>query len=176
MVCLILQKTMEDIINKVAQSGLITLDLEELWDDAPRAVLDIKEHLFMGLMLKEKEFRDFIKTNDWEQYKGKYVSIICSSDAIVPTWAYMLIGTKLSGISKGYVFGNSAELESLIYRNKLSELDLEPYKNQRVVLKGCSKKEVPVSAYVYATELLTPLVKSLMFGEPCSTVPLFKRA
>ena len=167
---------MDTIINKVSQSGLANIDLEEFYDEAPREIYDIKEQLFMGLMLKEKEFREFIKGNDWSKYAGKHVAIICSADAIVPTWAYMLVANKLSGVSKSFVFGDLNVLEFSLFKEKIDGIDLEEYKDQRVVVKGCSKKPVPVSAYVYLTEKLTPIVKSIMYGEPCSTVPVYKRA
>jgi hypothetical protein len=170
------ETSMEEIVNKVAQSGLITIDLESYYDDAPRVVFDIKEHLFMGLMLKEKEFREFIKSNDWSVYKDRYVSIVCSSDAIVPTWAYMLITSKLEGICKFCVYGNLDLLEFRFFKNVIDALDLESYRDKRIVVKGCSNKPVPISAYAYLTEKLTPLAKSIMYGEPCSTVPIFKKA
>lgn len=167
---------METIINKVAGSGLITLDLESLHDNAERVGFDIKEHLFMGLMLKEKEFREFVKDNNWEAYRGKHVAIYCSSDAIVPTWAYMLIASRLSGNAASYVFGTPEMLEYNFYKDAIDAMDLESFRDQRVVIKGCSKKEVPVSAYVYLSSKLLPLVKSLMYGEPCSTVPVYKKS
>ena len=167
---------METIINKVSQSGLAEIDLETFYDEAPREIYDIKEQLFMGLMLKEKEFREFIKTNDWIKYSGKHVAIICSADAIVPTWAYMLVANKLSGLAKSFVFGDLNVLEFSLFKEKIDAINLDDYKDQRVVVKGCSKKPVPVSAYVYLTEKLTPIVKSIMYGEPCSTVPVYKRA
>jgi hypothetical protein len=166
---------METIINKVSQSGLLTIDLEELYDESPRRLLDIKEQLYMGLMLKEKEFRDYIKTNDWESYRGCLVAVTCSTDAIVPTWAYMLIANKLSGIAKFVVFGSLQDLENVLFVKRIDEMDFEMFKDQRIVVKGCSHKPVPVSAYVYLTEKLTPIVKSIMYGEPCSTVPVYKR-
>jgi len=167
---------METIVNKVSQSGLLTFNLEEIYDESPRKVLDIKEQLFMGLMLKEKEFREYIKTNDWEFYRGCLVSVICSADAIVPTWAYMLIANKLSGVAKFSVFGSLEELESILFVRAIDGIDFSVYEGQRVVVKGCSDKPVPVSAYVYLTEKLTPIVKSIMYGEPCSTVPVYKKA
>jgi len=167
---------MDTIINKVSQSGLATIDLETYYDESPREVYDIKEQLFMGLMLKEKEFRDFIKTNDWTKYTGKHVAIVCSADAIVPTWAFMLVANKLSGLAKSFVFGDLSLLEFSLFKNEIDAINFEDYRDQRVVVKGCSKKPVPVSAYVYLTEKLTPIVKSIMYGEPCSTVPVYKRA
>ncbi len=167
---------MDTIVNKVSQSGLSEIDLETFYDEASREIYDIKEQLFMGLMLKEKEFREFIKSNEWSKYAGKHVAIICSADAIVPTWAYMLVANKLSGVAKSFVFGDLNVLEFSLFKEKIDGINLDEYKDQRVVVKGCSKKPVPVSAYVYLTEKLTPIVKSIMYGEPCSTVPVYKRA
>lgn len=166
---------MDTIINKVQQSGLVTIDLEEMYEDAPRKVLDIKEQLFMGLMLKEKEFREYIRTNDWEQYRGCLVAIICSSDAIVPTWAYMLVANKLSSIARHLIFGSMEDLDNYLFMTRIDALNISDYQDQRVVVKGCSDKPVPTNAYVYLTEKLTPVVKSIMYGEPCSTVPVYKR-
>jgi hypothetical protein len=129
----------------------------------------------MGLMLKEKEFRAFVKDHDWTQYQGQLLAIGCSNDAIVPTWAYMLMANKLSGIAKLVVFGSLSVLEDVWFVKQIDALDLSQYADQKIVVKGCSHVPVPVSAYVYLTEKLTPLVQSLMFGEPCSTVPLYKR-
>ncbi len=166
---------METIINKVSQSGLLTINLEEMYDESPRKLVDIKDQLYMGLMLKEKEFRDYIKTNDWEAYRDCLVAVTCSADAIVPTWAYMLVANKLSGVAKQFIFGSPEELESLVFIRQIDALDLDTYEGQRVVVKGCSDKPVPVSAYVYLTAKLTPVVKSIMYGEPCSTVPVYKK-
>ena len=167
--------SMQDIINKVDQSGLVQLDLEQLYGADERCFIDIKEQLYMGLMLQEKPFREFIKQHDWSQYNNKLVAIGCSNDAIVPTWAYMLLANKLSGIAKLLVFGGMSDLESLWYVKQIDALDLSEFKDQKVVVKGCSHVPVPISAYVYLTNKLTPVVQSLMFGEPCSTVPLYKR-
>jgi hypothetical protein len=167
---------MEEILNKVSASGLLTFNLEDLIDNAPQKSIDIKEQLYMGLMLKEKEVREYIKSNNWEEYKGYNVAIFCSTDAIVPTWAYMLIANKLTNVAKNFVFGSIDALNEYLFYKSLNNLNFDEYKDQRVVVKGCSDKPVPTSAYVTITEKLTPLVKSLMFGEPCSTVPLFKRS
>ena len=166
---------MDTIVNKVAQSGLQTIDLEEYFDASPKVQLDIKDWLFMGLMLKEKEFRESLKAHDWQQYTSQHVAVFCSTDAIVPTWAYMLIANKLSGIAKSVIFGSLADLELKLFVQAIDTLDIESFRDQKVVIKGCSKHPVPVSAYVYLTEKLTPLVKSIMYGEPCSTVPIYKR-
>ncbi len=166
---------METIINKVAQSGLITFNLEDYYDTHERVIFDIKDCLFMGLILKEKDFREFIKLHDWEQYRNRNVAILCSADAIVPTWAYMLIASKLNGLANYFIFGSLAELENSLFLNKLANLDVEQFRDQKMVIKGCSNLPVPVSAYVEISRLLLPVVSSIMYGEPCSTVPVFKR-
>ncbi|MCP9770759.1 DUF2480 family protein [Lacihabitans sp. LS3-19] len=163
-----------EIINKVANSGLISFDLEEYFHPGERVVYDIKDNLFMGLMLKEKEFRAFLKENDWSVYSGKNVAIICSEDAIVPTWAYMLLAIQLEPFANMLVFGGLEDLEKKLYEVALNQLDLEQFRDQRIVVKGCSNAKIPTSVYVDLTMRLKPIAKSLMFGEPCSTVPLFK--
>jgi hypothetical protein len=165
----------ENFVNKVAQSGLITLDPAEFYQTGERVIYDIAPNLFMGLMLREKDFREFVKTNDWTQYQGKNVGIICSADAIVPAWAYMLLANRMSPYAKEIVFGNEEILETILFTKAIEKMDVEQYRDQRMVIKGCGDIPVPVSAYVALTEKLTPVVKSLMFGEPCSTVPLYKR-
>ncbi|PWK22980.1 uncharacterized protein DUF2480 [Arcicella aurantiaca] len=165
----------ELIINKVANSGLITFDLEDLYDKGERIVYDLKDNLFMGMILKEKDFRDFLKTHDWSQYAGKNIAITCSEDAIVPTWAYMLLTTKLQPVANSVVFGSLEELENKLFFDALQKVNIEDYRGARVVVKGCSKVPVPTAAYVEITRLLQPVVQSLMFGEPCSTVPLYKK-
>ncbi len=163
------------IINKVTTSGLLTLDLEEYYDFGERVVYDIKENLFHGLILKEKDFREFLKNHDWQQYTGKNVAIICSADAIVPTWAYMLLATHLEPYARFYVFGDLQILENALFNKALSKIPVESYKDARVVIKGCSSVPVPTYAYVEITRLLKPYAKSIMYGEPCSTVPIYKR-
>ncbi|TDO20141.1 DUF2480 family protein [Pedobacter duraquae] len=165
----------ENFVNKVAASGLITLNLEEYLHKGERVVYDIKDNLFHGLMLREKDFREFIKTHDWTAYQDKNVSVICSADAIVPTWAYMLLATKLSPYANEVVFGDLAALEAVLFTKSLAKIDLNSFANERVVVKGCGDVDVPVSAYVEITNLLSPVVKSIMYGEPCSTVPVYKR-
>lgn len=165
----------ENIINKVANSGLITLNLEDFYHKGERVVYDIVDNLFHGLMLREKDFRAFIKDHDWAQYQDKNVAITCSADAIVPTWAYMLLANKLKPYANEVVFGDLNTLEAVLFTKALAKINLQDYANQRVVVKGCGDIEVPVAAYVEVTNLLTPVVKSMMFGEPCSTVPVYKR-
>ncbi|MBG6236663.1 hypothetical protein IWX76_003257 [Pedobacter sp. CAN_A7] len=165
----------ENFVNKVAASGLVTLNLEEYYPAGERLVYDIKENLFHGLMLREKDFREFIKTHDWAQYAGKNVAVICSADAIVPTWAYMLLSNRMKPHANEVVFGNLEVLEAVLFTKALSKIDINAYANERVVIKGCGDIAVPTAAYVELTNLLTPVVKSIMYGEPCSTVPVFKR-
>ncbi len=167
---------MEDqIINKVTASNLITLDLEELYLPGERVLFDIKDLLFQGLILKEKDFRDFIKQYDWSAFSGKHVAITCSADAIVPTWAFMLLATVLQPIAQNVIFGSLEDLEKTLFLQKLNLVDWNRFVNEKVVIKGCSKVHVPVAAYVEAVNRLRPLASSIMFGEACSTVPLFKQ-
>lgn len=128
----------------------------------------------MELVLKEKEFREFVKTNNWSEYKDKLVGVVCSSDAIVPTWAYMLITLALEPYAKRIFFGDLQEVDTLLFAEKLSQLDLTQYKGARLVIKGCGEKQVPINAFIQLTALLKPIAKSIMYGEPCSTVPLYK--
>ncbi|MBL7934141.1 MAG: DUF2480 family protein [Bacteroidia bacterium] len=165
---------MEEIVNKVSQSGIVTIDLEEFFVPGERVIFDIKPHLFQELILREKDFRDFIKTNDWTNYKDKFVGIICSSDAIVPTWAYMLIAMAMEPYAKRVFFGTIADIENFLFLEKITAIRPEDYKDARVVIKGCSDKPVPTNAYVQLAALLKPFAKSIMYGEPCSTVPLYK--
>ena len=166
---------MEEIINKVAESELITFNLEQYYSTNERLLFDIKDCLFMGLILKEKDFREFIKTHDWEKYRNKNIAITCSADAIIPTWAYMLIAARLSGIAGFYVFGSLSDLENALLMNALSTVNPEDFRDKKVVIKGCGHLPVPVYAYVEISRLLLPVVSSIMYGEPCSTVPVFKK-
>lgn len=165
----------ENIINKVAQSGLVTFDPASLYPVGERVLYDIKDNLFMGLMLREKDFREFIKVHDWQQYQDKFVAVTCSADAIVPTWAYMLLANKLVPFAQKVVFGDLNTLETVLFEEAINNVDLEKFRDQRVVIKGCGDINVPESAYVSLTFRLTPVVKSILYGEPCSTVPVYKR-
>jgi hypothetical protein len=165
----------ENIINKVAQSGLVTLDPAQFYAPGERVVYDIKDNLFHGLMLREKDFREFVKTHDWAQYQDKNVAVTCTADAIVPAWAYMLLANRLAPYAREVVFGDADVLETVLFVKEVARLDVEQYRDQRIVIKGCGDIPVPVSAYVELTQKLTPVAKSLMFGEPCSTVPIYKR-
>ncbi len=166
----------EEIVNKVAASGLITIDLEEFYTRGKRITFDLKPHLFQELILREKDFREFLNAEDWSKYKDAYVALFCSTDSIIPTWAYMLLATKLQPFAKRVVFGNLEFLESTLYNEILKEkINPADYTDKRVVIKGCGKLPVPTQAYVELTNILRPVVKSIMYGEPCSTVPVFKR-
>jgi hypothetical protein len=165
----------ENIVNKVAQSGLVTLDPAAFYPEGERVVYDIKDNLFQGLILREKDFREFVKTHDWSQYDGKNVAVTCTADAIVPAWAYMLLANRLAPYAREVVFGSEEVLETVLFVKNIANMDVEQYRDQRLVIKGCGDIDVPVSAYVELTRKLTPVVKSLMFGEPCSTVPIYKK-
>lgn len=167
---------MEEITNRVANSGLITIDLGEMYPAGERVLIDIKDQLFQGLILREKDFRDFIATHDWSQYKDKYVALTCSADAIIPDWTWMLLASALQPFAKKIVFGDLEKLETVLFDAVLSLLETDQYKDARVVIKGCGDKPVPKTAYVELTRVLQPIVKSIMYGEPCSTVPVYKRA
>lgn len=165
----------EPILNRVAQSGLISIDLEEYYPEGERVLLDIKDVLFQGLILREKDFRQWIKEHNWEQYKDKHVAVICTADAIVPVWAFMLIGTVLSPYTSSFLYGSMQQLEDSLFQQALQKIDGAAYQDAKVVVKGCSNKPVPVSAYVEVTRRLRPYAASIMYGEPCSTVPLYKK-
>lgn len=165
----------ENIVNRVAQSGLISFDLADLYPQGKRIVYDIKDNLFHGLLLREKDFREFVKQHDWVQYQGAHVAIVCSSDAIVPTWAYMLLANRLEPYAASVVFGDLETLETVLFLREIDKLDMESYRDKRIVIKGCGDIPVPVSAYVQLTLSLSKVAKSIMYGEPCSTVPVYKR-
>jgi hypothetical protein len=163
------------IINKVQQSGLITIDLEDYFHTGEKVLFDIKHYLYEGIILKEKDFRAFLKEHNWEQYKDKNVAITCSVDAIIPTWAYMLLASKLQPYVHLVVFGNLKELHAKIFSAAIAQINVADFTQAKVVIKGCGKLEVPVSAYVELTNKLLPVVSSIMYGEPCSTVPVYKQ-
>ncbi len=163
------------IINRVANSGLITLNLEEYYPSEEIVSFDLKEHLFKELILKEKDFRETLKAWDWEQYSDKILLVFCSTDAIIPVWAYMLVAAKAGPFAKQVFQGNTVSFLTYHYLNVLSEGNYQQYEGKRVVIKGCSNKPVPPSAYAELTRQLKPFAQSVMYGEPCSTVPIFKR-
>jgi len=164
-----------EIINRVAKSPLVTFNLEEYYPQGERVVYDIKDNLFQEMILKEKDFRAFVKEHNWSQYEGKHVALTCSVDAIVPTWAYMLLVTKMEQHAKMVVFGSLEVLEAILFKEALAGVNLEDFRDAKVVVKGCGDLPVPVFAYTEITRLLRPYASTIMFGEPCSTVPLYKK-
>tara|TARA_R110002020_G_scaffold172933_3_gene363503 strand:+ start:1090 stop:1593 length:504 start_codon:yes stop_codon:yes gene_type:complete len=166
---------MEEIVNRVANSKLITFNLEDLYAPGQRIVLDISQWLLDGFILREVDFRESLKACDWSAYTNAYVALNCSTDAIVPAWAYMLVTTYLNPVVKQVVVGNKELLETVLYTQALQNLDVSEYQDKYVIVKGCSNKPVPENAYVLLVNKLQPVVKNLMFGEACSSVPLFKR-
>ena len=165
----------EYIENKVANSGLITISLEEFHQKGERVLFDIKPLLWQELALKEKDFRAFIKQHDWCQYQNNFVAITCSADAIVPTWAYMLVAIALQPHANKVIFGNLSDLERELYIDSINRFDLNSVADKRVLVKGCGDINIPDSAFIYISEKFIPVVKSLMFGEACSNVPLYKK-
>ena len=165
----------EEIINRVANSKLVTIDLEDLYPEGERILFDIKDWLLEGLVLREKDFRLSAKAHDWSQYKNAYVALTCSTDAIIPGWAYMLLSTYLAPVAKKVVTGDLEMLETVIYTEILQEFDVSRYQNVPVIIKGCSRKPVPKNAYLQLINKLQPVAKSIMYGEACSSVPLFKK-
>jgi hypothetical protein len=163
------------INNKVADSGIITLDLASFLPIDEIVIFDIKPFLFMELILKEKEFRASLNTIDWSVYQDKVVGIFCSTDAIIPMWANMLIVSNLQPVAKSVYFGDTNNVSAQLIVEKISEINSADYQDQRVVIKGCGETPIHESAYIAITQKLRPAVKSIMFGEPCSTVPVYKR-
>ena len=163
------------IVNKVAASGLISLDLENYLPKEPMIAFDLKDHLFMGMILKEKEYREALKNKDWNEYQGKNVYITCTADAIIPMWAYMLPVTYLQPLAKELYVGNEKEMYKHIVLKNLNSIDTTSFKDQRIVIKGCGDEQVENYAYAEIVRILRPIVKTIMYGEPCSTVPVFKR-
>lgn len=167
---------MSEIVNRVAQSAIVSLDLEEFYPREERVIFDLKPFLYQELVLREKEFRAALKELDWSQYQDKWVAILCSADAIVPNWAYMLVSTYLTPVSKGYAVGDLDALEVMISEKCLGELDLDRFQDKPVIVKGCSDFPIPLFAYGRIVSLVQSRAKTIMYGEPCSTVPLYKKA
>ncbi|MFC2175874.1 DUF2480 family protein [Bacteroidota bacterium] len=163
-----------EIRNRVDESGLVTFNLEDLYQVGSRKAFDLKEFLFEELILKEKDYREALKTLDWSTYKDAFVFIQCTADAIVPQWAFMLAATYLHPVAKRVVMGTSETLETVLFQEAIAKLDLKQFADERVIVKGCSKYPVPTSAYVELVAKLRPVAKAVMYGEACSTVPLFK--
>ena len=166
---------MDEIINKVANSSLEVFDLEDYYPSGIRTQIDISQWLYEGFLLKEKDFREALKNHDWSQYQNHLVAIHCSTDAILPAWASILVTTYVSPFAKKVVLGTINDLETALYQEILSKIDYIQYQNKPIILKGCSKKPVPESAYIIAIQELQKVAKSVMYGEACSAVPLFKK-
>ncbi|WP_066222239.1 DUF2480 family protein [Formosa haliotis] len=165
----------DDIVNRIANSKLKVLDLEDYYPSGSRILLDIKDWLLEGIVLKEIDFRAHVAAHNWEQYQNAYVALHCSTDAIIPSWAYMLITIQLQPVAKKIVLGNLKALETAIFQDIINSLDVSEFQDAPVIIKGCSKKPVPESAYIMITNKIKPIARSIMFGEACSSVPLFKR-
>lgn len=165
----------KEIINRVANSKLITIDLEDYYPSEKRVLIDIKPWLYKNLILKEKEFRETLKNIDWSIYKNQYIALHCSVDVIIPSWAYFLIAVYLNPFANKVVVGSLATLEQAIFQDILNQFNYSKYKNLPIIIKGCSNKNIPQSSYLQLIKHLQPVAKSIMFGEACSSVPLFKK-
>jgi hypothetical protein len=165
----------ETLVNKVTDSGLVSLDPADFYPSETIKLFDLKDHLFMGLILKEKDFRAALQNTDWQQYKDIAVGILCSTDAIIPLWAYMLVASSLEPVASFIMKGNEEQVRESLFLRNISAMSPENYIDQRIVVKGCGEKAIPESVYVALTHLLRPFAKSIFFGEPCSTVPVFKK-
>ncbi len=165
----------EEIVNRIAQSKLIALDLEDFYPKGERILIDISQWLYEGLILREKEFRTYLEKEEWEQYQDTFIALSCSSDAIIPGWAYMLITTKLQPYAKRIVVGNLEVLETSIFQDIVANMDVKVFDQKSVIIKGCSKKPIPPNAYLWLIAKIQPVAKSIMYGEACSSVPLFKK-
>src|SRR5258708_22352411 len=164
----------EPIVNKVSESGLVSLDLETYYPKDETAMFDLKDYLFMGMILKEKEFRETLKNIDWEKYHDKNVAVTCTADAIIPVWAYMLVASYLQPVAKEIVMGDEKELHKAIFLKNLSQINVAEFTGQRIVIKGCGETLIGDFAYMEITKLFQPVAKIIMYLEPCSTVPIFK--
>jgi hypothetical protein len=166
----------EEIINRVANSALEVFDLEDYYPKGIRTQIDMSQWLLEGFLLREKDFREHLKNHDWAQYQDQYVAVFCSTDAIIPAWASILVTLQLAPFAKKIVNGNLEAIDTALYEEILPTLDYSVYKDKPIIIKGCSKKPVPMSAYVLAAQRLQPFAKSIMYGEACSAVPLYKSA
>lgn len=164
----------DEIINRVAKSKLVTINLEDYYPEGRRVLFDIKDWLYEGFVLREKDFRERVNTFDWAQYKDCYIALTCSSDAIIPAWAFILLSIHLEAFTKKIIIGNLELLETSIYQDIINALDVSKFKNKPLIIKGCSNKPVPQNAYIMLANKLKPFAKSIMYGEACSAVPLYK--
>lgn len=165
----------EEIINRVANSKLVNIDLEEFYPEGKRVLFDIKDWLFEGIILKEKDFREYVKNHDWSQYRDSYVALTCSEDAIIPSWAYLLVSSELAPYAKKVVVGNLELLETSIFQDIINKIDILEFQDKPVIIKGCADKPIPPSAFTFLVQKLQPIAKTIMYGEACSTVPLYKK-
>ncbi len=169
--------TTKPLVNKVAQKALITLDLEEYFPKPEDlALIDLKDYLFKGLILREADFREAVKNTDWSQYKSKYVALHCTTNAIIPMWAYMVLSAELAPYAVDIAFSNTEQAAEIFLLHNVAKLDAEQFKGQRVVVKGCGDRKVPEAAFVQITQQLANIARAVMYGEPCSTVPVFKKS
>ncbi len=166
---------MDEIVNRIAKSPLVTIDLEDFYPEGRRMVFDLKDFLYEELILREKDFREQLKNHDWTQYQDAFVAMDCSTDAIIPSWAFLLVATYLQPYAKKIIKGNLIDLETSLYQEIISNMDVSSYEGKKIIIKGCSKKPVPDAAYIQLIEKIQPHIQSLMFGEACSTVPLLKK-
>lgn len=165
----------DEIVNRVAKSKLITIDLEDYYPEGNRILFDVKDWLYEGFVLREKDFRDKVKSHDWSQYKKSYVALTCTTDAIIPAWAFMLLIVNLEPFVEKVVIGDLDTLETSLYQDIIAHLELSKFKDRPIIIKGCSNKPVPINAYTMLTKELKPIAKSIMYGEACSSVPIYKR-
>lgn len=165
----------EKIVNRVAKSPLKNIDLEELYPDGKRILFDIKNWLFEGIILKEKDFRESVNKHDWSQYQDTYVALTCSEDAIIPSWAYLLLSAELTPYAKKIVVGDLELLETSIFQDVINQIDISEYQDKPVIIKGCADKPIPASAFSFLIDRIQPIAKTIMYGEACSTVPLYKK-
>ena len=165
----------DEIINRIANSKLVNIDLEEFYPEGKRVLFDIKEWLFEGIILKEKDFREYVKNHDWSQYQDSYVALTCSEDAIIPSWAYLLLSSELASYAKKVVVGNLELLETSIFQEVVADLNTTEFEDKPIIIKGCADKPIPPSAFTFLVQKLQPIAKTIMYGEACSTVPLYKK-
>tara|TARA_R110001632_G_scaffold153025_2_gene270757 strand:- start:3976 stop:4485 length:510 start_codon:yes stop_codon:yes gene_type:complete len=165
----------EEIINRIANSYIINIDLEELYPNGKRILFDIKDWLFEGIILKEKDFREHVTNHDWSQYKDNYVALTCSEDAIIPSWAYLLLSSELAPFAKKIVVGDLEMLETVLFQDIIQDFEVDDFKDKPIIIKGCAEKPIPPSAFAFLIQKLQPIAKTIMYGEACSTVPLYKK-
>tara|TARA_R110002073_G_scaffold89852_1_gene212386 strand:- start:11425 stop:11934 length:510 start_codon:yes stop_codon:yes gene_type:complete len=165
----------DEIINRIANSKLINIDLEEFYPEGKRVLFDIKNWLFQGIILKEKDFREHVANHNWSQYQDAYVALTCSEDAIIPSWAYLLLSSELVPFAKKVVIGNLELLETVLFQDVIQNIDTSDFTDKPIIIKGCADKPIPPSAFSMLIEKIQPIAKTIMYGEACSTVPLFKK-